>query len=299
MDVMGGRFGRVGGAGRVTFPASPAQAQQELLQRLHETPHDHGLPSTRWTLSSLSSVVTWLSGCSPGRTHHLLRHLHISRKKPERFARSPDPDFAAKKAAIADAVRLVLSNPLRFRLGYLDQVSYYRHPICKPTYQQQGQPAQRRSWVGGANTLTRSCGVLDLASGALYSEQRSHFPVKKMRTFVQEWAAACRREQPELERLFLVLDNWSVHVSAEFRKAAAEAGVELLYLPTYASWLNPIERVWLWLRQEVLHSHTHATELEVLRGRVRTWLEAQAAPSQEMLRRTCRLTLPNQLRMNT
>ncbi|MBK9008807.1 MAG: transposase [Anaerolineae bacterium] len=27
-----------------------------------------------------------------------------------------------------------------------------------------------------------------------------------------------------------------------------------LLFPTYASWLNPIEKLWKWLKQEVLHS---------------------------------------------
>jgi len=32
----------------------------------------------------------------------------------------------------------------------------------------------------------------------------------------------------------------------------------LVPLPTYGSWTGPIERLWRWLKQEVLHLHSYA-----------------------------------------
>ncbi|MBK9335612.1 MAG: transposase [Lewinellaceae bacterium] len=31
--------------------------------------------------------------------------------------------------------------------------------------------------------------------------------------------------------------------------------VQLHFLPTYASWLNPIEKVWKMLKQDLVHNH--------------------------------------------
>ncbi len=40
--------------------------------------------------------------------------------------------------------------------------------------------------------------------------------------------------------------------------------IRLVPLPTYASWLNPIEKLWRWLRQDVVHLHPWANDLPAL-----------------------------------
>ena len=52
-----------------------------------------------------------------------------------------------------------------------------------------------------------------------------------------------------------------------------ELPVQIVPLPTYASWLNPIERLWRWLKQEVLHLHPFAGNWEKLKRGVRSFLE--------------------------
>ena len=43
------------------------------------------------------------------------------------------------------------------------------------------------------------------------------------------------------EHLIVVLDNFSPHLKTELRAWATEHDIELVYLPTYSSWLNLIE----------------------------------------------------------
>ena len=40
--------------------------------------------------------------------------------------------------------------------------------------------------------------------------------------------------------------------------------IQLLCLPTYAPWLNPIEKLWRWLKQEVIHLHRLADAFDEL-----------------------------------
>ncbi|WP_228839085.1 transposase, partial [Nocardia amamiensis] len=40
------------------------------------------------------------------------------------------------------------------------------------------------------------------------------------------------------ERLYVIVDNFSPHKRAEVRAWAAVNDVELVFLPTYSSWLN-------------------------------------------------------------
>ena len=49
-------------------------------------------------------------------------------------------------------------------------------------------------------------------------------------------------------RLYLVLDNFSPHKRPEVRDWAADHNVELVFTPTYASWLNRIEAIFSGVR---------------------------------------------------
>jgi hypothetical protein len=55
-------------------------------------------------------------------------------------------------------------------------------------------------------------------------------------------------------------------------------------LPTSAPWLNPIEKLWRWLRQDVLKMHRLAAPWSELRQRVSLFLDQFADGSTELLR---------------
>lgn len=60
--------------------------------------------------------------------------------------------------------------------------------------------------------------------------------------------------------------------------------IQLVPLPTYASWCNPIEKLWRWLKQDVLHLHRLADHLEDLRARGRAFLDEFHDGSDHLLR---------------
>src|SRR5262249_57678734 len=60
--------------------------------------------------------------------------------------------------------------------------------------------------------------------------------------------------------------------------------IEPVWLPTYSPWLNPIEKLWRWLRQDVLTRHRRAGDWPSLRGRVNQFLGQFAAGSHALLR---------------
>ncbi len=67
----------------------------------------------------------------------------------------------------------------------------------------------------------------------------------------------------------MVQDNWSVHRHDDVLAAvAALPTIEPVWLPTYAPWLNPIEKLWRWLRQTVLRNHRLADDWDLLKQRV-------------------------------
>ena len=49
----------------------------------------------------------------------------------------------------------------------------------------------------------------------------------------------------------------------------------VVFLPTYAPWTNPIEKLWRKLKQEVLHLHRYEDDWEGLKNRVACYLDSE------------------------
>ena len=86
-------------------------------------------------------------------------------------------------------------------------------------------------------------------------------------------------------RISVVQDNWSIHhhddITATLRQAPR---IEPVWLPTYAPWLNPIEKLWRWLRRDVLKGHRLAEDWSQLRQHVNAFLDQFAHGSPALLR---------------
>ena len=78
--------------------------------------------------------------------------------------------------------------------------------------------------------------ALDSASGRMYYRIR---PRKLSREFL-DFLEVLRARWPG-EKLYVVFDNFSPHRHPAVRAWAADNDVELVFLPTYRSWLNWIE----------------------------------------------------------
>jgi len=72
--------------------------------------------------------------------------------------------------------------------------------------------------------------------------------------------------------------------AATRRWGALRLPLQLVPLPTYASWCNPIEKLWRRLKAEVLHLHRLADDLDTLRRTVRAFLDQFQDGSEDLLR---------------
>jgi len=66
-------------------------------------------------------------------------------------------------------------------------------------------------------------------------------------------------------RIVIIGDTAPCHIAQRVQGHAAELGIELVALPGYSPDLNPIERLWDWMRQEVTRGHCHA-DLKALKA---------------------------------
>ncbi len=73
--------------------------------------------------------------------------------------------------------------------------------------------------------------------------------------FLEKISASCGTEQP----ITLILDNARYQKCKSVLDKAEELGIELLYLPAYSPNLNLIERLWRFVKKEVLYSRYYET----------------------------------------
>lgn len=189
---------------------------------------------------------------------------------------SPDKDYASKAEQVEACVALRGATVL-----FGDEMTFYRHPAIARAYAKQGYRQEFRADLGHrSNTKRRLCGALNAATGQVHSIDASKIGVKAL----CRWLASLREAYKEATRLILIWDNWPVHKHDSVLRAAEAAQIELIFLPTYAPWLNPIEKVWRKLKQEVLSLHRFADDWPAIQEAARQFLNRLALPSPELLK---------------
>jgi len=210
----------------------------------------------------------------------ILKRMKFSRKQALMFIRSPDPAYASKQAAIEAALAEAAQQPGQVIVLYLDELTYYRRPSKAPAYAPWGHDQPLALQTPSSNTQTRIVGTLHALTGQVSYLQRSKVGKAALVTFY----AQLRQTYPQAARIYVVQDNWPNHKLPEVLAAMAHHRITPLFLPTYASWLNPIEKLWKWLKQRVIHLHPFAIDLEELRKRVRDFLDQFLAGSLDLIR---------------
>ena len=125
--------------------------------------------------------------------------------------------------------------------------------------------------VGALNALTRQVDALDN-----YIVGRRPFSA-----FYRQ----LDRRYPAARRVYVIQDNWPIHAHPDVL-ATLEAlpRLEPIWLPTYVPRLNPIEKLWRWLKRDILKLHRLADDWHALHQRVAAFLDQFASGSDELLR---------------
>lgn len=250
-----------------------------MSETIHKSPHLFGLRRSRWWLAGIRQAVTALSTYTLAGVWQLLRRCNLCYKRGRTYVHSPDPDYDTKLAYIAAARAQVERTPETLALVYVDELTYYRRPSLAQAYALKGTQAARVETGYRSNTRRRVAAALDVQTGQLFAWQRAAFDVSTFLRFLQAVAATYSQAQ----RVFVVLDNWSVHFDPRISLALQDSRLMLLRLPTYAPWTNPVEKVWLRLKQELLHHHPFGDDWTGLQTAVQAWLDHWARPSPDLL----------------
>jgi transposase len=136
-------------------------------------------------------------------------------------------------------------------------------------------PGPRAGLFPGARRAGAGRAPYDPATGALYGHLHDRKTWREIRELLRSLRARFN------EHLIVVLDNFSPHKKTELQAWVAEHDIELVFTPTYSSWLNLIECQFQALRSFVLNGsdyQSHADQDAAIRAYLR-WHNRNTRPA--------------------
>jgi len=275
------------------------------VEIVHQDPHGFEQERNRWTLSGLASACDWLVGKSASGVYRILERFHIHYKRAQGHLFSPDPNYRDKLADIRAILAQSQEDPEHVVVLFADEIGIYRQPTLAQAYECSGsrQPLAQLGWR--TNLCVRVAGGLNVWSGRVTYQMKSKFTIAAMRGFYEALAA----DYPNANVIYVIEDNWPLHYHPDVlaalepqvfkyplyqpgnwpKEPSAKAPrlnlpIQLVLLPTYAPWTNPIEKLWRRLRQEELHLHRFGDHWEALKQCVRSYLDGFTCGSDDLLR---------------
>ena len=266
--------------------------KEDLVEQLRQGPGEKaqqavaltpaGPPPSRWTLRTIQATVTWLAEYTLSGVWRVLDRYDLRPRSARVRQYSPDPEYALKVARLYECLREAALAPEETVALFMDEMGYYRWPSPaadwalagadnQPIAQREGENNMQWRIIGALNALT---GRVDYLEGYIVGRAKVIALYKQL-----------DQSYPQARRIYVIQDNWSIHKHDDVLAAqAALPRIEPVWLPTYAPWLNPIEKLWRWLRQDVIHMHRLADNWQELRRRVNAFLDQFVSGSQDLLR---------------
>ena len=98
---------------------------------------------------------------------------------------------------------------------------------------------------------------------------------------MRELLRAIRRKHPKAKRICVIMDNAGYNKSYEVQDKAKELGIKIEYLPSYSPNLNPIERLWKFMKKKVM-ANTYYPDIETFQEELMLFLRGIRKHRQEL-----------------
>lgn len=259
---------------RLRRPPNPSSTEMSQL--------NPNLTPCRWSLLVVRQTFDWLADYTLSGVWRVLHTLEIEWKQGYVRLWSPDPAYTRKVRRIKKVLKQAASDPDHSVAVFLDEMGYYRWPSASPDWLADADGFPRSEHAGQDNNQQwRVIGALNACTGQVSYLQNYIVGKKQVSAFYYQLAEQYAR----VKKVYVIEDNWNVHTNPEVQATLHQLPqLEIVELPTYASWLNPIEKLWRWLRQTVLHRHRLSERWNELKQRVAAFFDQFKDGSQELLR---------------
>jgi putative transposase len=188
---------------------------------------------TQWSCRGMAQA----SGLSKSTVQRVWTAFGLQPHRQETFKLSTDPFFIEK---LRDIVGLYLNPPENAVVLCVDEKSQ-----CQALERTQPMLPMGLGYVEGVthdyvrHGTTTLFAALDIANGQVLTQNKSHHRHQEFLGFVRQ----IDKNVPADLEVHIVLDNYSTHKHAEVKRwLASHPRFHLHFTPTYASWLNQVER---------------------------------------------------------
>ncbi len=257
------RFDVAGPAGLYDAPRSgrPRTLEdtdaQDLAQLVTQDPQDApaGGVATTWTVAMLNEAMIMRRGhyISRATVRATLQRLGLRWGRPRlAMPRKVDPAKAQKQWQIAAAV--LAAGPEAIVL-YGDESRIALLPVVRGLWHWAGQ--QVRIPTPGTNQTRSLFGALHIRTGQWTYLVRQQLRKEDFIAFLEHLLTVYATAP-----ISLIVDNYSSHTAGVVRAWLAEpahARLQVYFLPTHCSHLNPVEPIWLRLKASVAANRLHSS----------------------------------------
>jgi transposase len=221
-----------GGRPKKTTP----EQRDRIIAIARARPDTQGVALTRWSLAKLAEHLAGLGIvlCQEA-LRQTLRAAGLSHQRTRSWKWSPDPDFAAKAERVLGLYRAKPDDGVVVcfdEMGPIQLIPHHGSGWAPPK-----RPERLRATYSRRHGVRYLFGAYDVHADRLHGRLRAHKNAREVLAFYKQIRM---RYHPRL-RIYLIADNLSTHKTPAIRDWAAGANTELVFTPTYASFLNRIE----------------------------------------------------------
>ena len=222
-----------------------ARIEQLIAATLNERPRE----ATHWSTRLMANKLD----VSQSTVSRVWRAFGLQPHRVEAFKLSADPLFIEK---VRDIVGLYLDPPTKAIVLCVDEKSQIQAlDRTQPMLPLAPGMAERRTHDYKRHGTTSLFAALDVATGRVIGELHRRHRSKEFLAFLRTIEA----NVPPVLAVHLILDNYGTHKTPSVRAwFARNPRFHVHFTPTWASWLNLVERVFALVTERQIKRGTHA-----------------------------------------
>jgi transposase len=237
------------------------RVEEVVVRTLESTPKG----ATHWSTRGMARA----SGLGRSTVGRIWKAFGLQPHRSETFKLSPDPQFVEK---VRDIVGLYLDPPERAVVLCVDEKSQIQAlDRTQPLLPMSPGQVERRTHDYVRHGTTSLFAALDAATGKVIGQVHRRHRSVEFRKFLDTIDASV---PPGLD-VHVVMDNYGTHKTPLIRKwLAKRPRFHVHFTPTYASWLNLVERLFAEVSEKCIRRGSHRSTA-ALEAAIKAFLDAR------------------------